>query len=259
MAIDLKDDATLTGRVIIDDTEYPNGKYKDADLDGGVPVANTGTPFRADERNDIEGFLGALLKLGGLDPSGVADAPNPTTPADSGQYIEALTNWFSTKGLSVKATNPTSTSSGSSVGSNSISNYSFPSSATSPLVSYLINGGLMFQGWVGDSVNVFSAEAEFNIDLGDLATASNVISYIPSSGLEMTGITATSRAIISCDLLLRNNGVSQTVVPMNPSFLEGSTYLLLSGAQGFFSLSTLPAYTSGILRIKYDPRYVQQP
>lgn len=260
MAIDLKDDAALTGRVIIDDTEYPNGKYKDADLDGNnKPIANTGTPFRSDERNDIEGFLGALLKLGGLDPSGVADAPNPTTPADSGQYLEALTNWFSTTGLSVKATSPTSTSSGSSVGSNSISNYAFPSGASSPLVSYLINGGLMFQGWVGDSATVFSAEAEFNIDIADLFVGTNIITYNPSANLELSGILPTGLAIISCDLIMREAGVSQTTVSLNPSVLETGTYLEISGAQGFYSLPSLPSFDTVKLRIRYDPRYVSQP
>lgn len=260
MAIDLKDDATLTGRVIIDDTEYPNGKYKDADLDGNnKPIANTGTPFRSDERNDTEGFLGALLKLGGLDPSGVADAPNPTTPADSGQYLTALTNWFLDAGLTISETIPTATSPGAIIKPSQISVYSYPSGASSPLVSYLINGGLMFQGWVGDSATVFGAEAEFDIDIDDLTYSTTLIVYQPTGGHVLTGILPTSRSVISCDLLLRKDGTKQVTIPMSAFYDEGGTYLSIDNIQGHVGSFVAVDYTSAKLRIKYDPRYVSQP
>jgi hypothetical protein len=259
MAIDLKNDATLTGRVIIDDPEYPDGKYKDADLDAGVPIKDTGTPIRANELSNIEGFLGALLDLGNLTPSGLADAPNPTVPADRGQYLEALTNWFLDAGLVVGATTPTATTPISYVEPGKIYAVHFPTDATAPLLSYLEQGGLKFQGWVGDSSTVQSAEAEFNIDIADLSVGTNVITYNPSPSLVLTGIKKTALAIISCDLIMREAGVSQTTVSLNPAVVETGTYLEISGAQGFYSPPSLQSFTELKLRIKYDPRFVEQP
>ena len=259
MAIDKKNDATLVGRIITDDPEYPDGKYKPADLDAGVPIPDTGTPIRAKELADIDGFLGALLALGNLTPSGLADAPLPTVPADRGQYLTALTNWFLDGGLTINATTPTATSSSSELRPGQIGAVVFPPGATDPLTSYLESGGIRFSGWVGNGFGAHSAEAEIGIDLAELTVGTGVITYAPSGNLTMTGIVSTSRAIISCDLLLREDGVRQVVVPMTTSLLEGSTYLELNSAYGAYIYGTAAAYDSGILRIKYDPRAVEQP
>ncbi|ASU03359.1 hypothetical protein [Pseudoalteromonas phage J2-1] len=62
------------------DANYPQGKARNK----STPAAIDGTPFEEDYINDQWGFFQALLKEGGLTPSGNADNAN------NSQYLEAI-------------------------------------------------------------------------------------------------------------------------------------------------------------------------
>lgn len=89
MAINPSTNTTMTGRVTAADLDYPYASSKDET----TPGAGDGTPYFKARADDIFGLQQALLRAGGIVPTGTADT------ARASQYMQAMIELISGRGL----------------------------------------------------------------------------------------------------------------------------------------------------------------